>query len=270
MRATGAGTALLACVAISSAYVTVRTTQPDGTSTTKTPQNCQELAPGVNYCAEMGSSGMETVVEVTVSSLPDECFEKVQKTSYLLMHFVGSATPQRDSSTLQWTQFVAVEDFTHATAVKLGVGETVKGWDLGLEGLCEGTKAVIVVPPELGYDEQGTALPRPAAVPMGATLRYEIEIIKILKVAPDGVPFRPCFFSLIDTDGSNDLDEVELARHFARIKKPVPPHVMNEDLDGDGRISFDEFTGPKIKRDSTIALPSDPTTARAVHTKDEL
>ena len=31
---------------------------------------------------------------------------------------------------------------------------------------------------------------------------------------------------------------------------------MNEDTDGDGRISFDEFTGPK--------LPRDPRTGRTV------
>ena len=124
------------------------------------------------------------------------------------------------------------------------VRQTVKGFDLAMAGLCEGTKATITVPAALGFDEPNAKAARPPEVPVGSALRYDVEIIKILRVAPDGVPYRPCFFSLIDADGSGDLDELELARHFTRVKQQVPPHVMQEDTDGDGRISFDEYVCP--------------------------
>ena len=40
----------------------------------------------------------------------------------------------------------------------------------------------------------------------------------------------------------------QLTRHFAHIKKPLPSNAMADDKNGDGRISFDEFSGPKHER----------------------
>lgn len=244
--------AAVALVASALGYVSIRTTIDDIT-TVKKVQKCSELAPGVKYCADVGSASVDVVLDVNVTSYPAACEIKVAKKEtnpQLLMHYTGDASVQRQPPHA-WTRFVAVEDFTHASAVKLGAGETVSGFDMALEGLCEGSTAVVIVPPELGFDEPGAkAPPRPAAVPVGATLRYELEVIKVLKVAEDGVPYRPCFFSLIDTDDSGDLDEAELAAHFARIGQQMPTHVMSEDTDGDGRIGFDEFTGPKIPREA--------------------
>ena len=67
----------------------------------------------------------------------------------------------------------------------------------------------------------------------------------MLRIAPDGKPYRPCFFSIIDSDRDSYLTIEELNRHFSRIGQQLPPHVMNEDKDSDGKISWGEFTGPK-------------------------
>jgi len=237
---------LFCLCSVATGYVSIRRTQPDGSTTQKPVQTCSELAPGVNYCQDLGEAGVDIVVDVHYKSHePQVCKKRVNETAQLLMHYTGRASlAPADPS--QWSTFVAVEDFTHALAVKLGVGEVVKGWDMALVGMCQGTHAVITIPPSLGFDHpDGFGPPRPGGVPAGATLRYEVEIVSVLHVDEQGVPYRPCFFSLIDTDHSGYIDEVELAHHFARIKQPVPPHVMNEDKDGDGRISWEEFTGPK-------------------------
>ena len=34
---------------------------------------------------------------------------------------------------------------------KLGAGRVIQGWDKGLEGLCVGAKAVLTIPPDMGY-----------------------------------------------------------------------------------------------------------------------
>ena len=181
------------------------------------------------------------------------------------MHYTASAslTPEGGG----WVAFESVDDFTHARAIKMGTGEVVKGWGLAMIGMCEGTKAVLTIPPTVGFDSPEGRPARPAGVPVGATLRYEIEIIAVLLLDKEGVPFRPCFFTMIDTDLSGDLDPVELAVHFKRINKPVPPHVMVEDTDGDGRISYDEFNGPKWPRkDPRVPDPPEQDAAR----KEEL
>jgi hypothetical protein len=245
MFITAMRTSVLAALVVHSlAYVSVRRTKPDGSSSVEAQKTCNELAPGVSFCQEVGTRGVDVVLDVRETFIPHECGLRVKKDSYVLAHLRGTAAPSPSAGEAQWAEFVNVDDFTHAEPVRMGRGETVSGWDMAVEGMCEGTKAVITVPPSLGFDEPKSKIPRPASVPVGSTLRYEIEVIKVLRVAEDGVPYRPCFFSLIDTDASWDLDEIELKRHFARINKPVPPHVMNEDIDGDGRISWDECAAP--------------------------
>jgi len=231
---------LLSC---SSGWITIKHTKPDGTIHSAYAKKCQELAPGVNYCTEIGQANVNVVIDVRSTEVPEECKRKVQKDSQMLLMYTGDAGPSVNGP---WQRFVAQEDFTVAEALKMKDGGMPTGFTMGIEGLCEGTKAIITFPAAVGFDDPQSKAVRPPNVATGSTLQYHVEIIKVLKLAEDGVPYRPCFFSLIDTDGSEDLDELELKHHFARIKKPVPPHVMNEDKDGNGRISFDEFTGPKI------------------------
>jgi len=237
----------LVAAALTVAYITIQRTEADGSTTRKPAQKCQQLAPGVNYCQDLGTKDNAETLDIRLQRTPESCVRKAVSKGQLLLHYTGHAslTPAEPGN---WVQFEAVEDFTRASAVKMGVGEVPAGWDMALEGLCEGTMLTLTVPPSLGFDTADGKPPRPASVPPGATLRYEMEIVSVLRVDEHGVPFRPCFFSLIDTDGSGDLDEVELARHFARIKQQMPAHVMSEDKDNDGRISWEEFTGPKLPR----------------------
>eukprot|EP00322_Chrysochromulina_rotalis_P012126 CAMPEP_0115855088 /NCGR_PEP_ID=MMETSP0287-20121206/14364_1 /TAXON_ID=412157 /ORGANISM="Chrysochromulina rotalis, Strain UIO044" /LENGTH=256 /DNA_ID=CAMNT_0003309235 /DNA_START=124 /DNA_END=894 /DNA_ORIENTATION=- len=233
-----------------SSFISIRRTQIDGWVKSEVLKDCTKLAPGVEYCQEQGTAGLDEVIDVRylTPALPNGCrkSQRVKKDSTLLLHHVGQWASAPSSN---FQPFFQHEDFTVANATKLGV-DTLSTWDLAVTGLCEGEKVQITLPPSLGFDASNARLPRPSEVPSGATLRFDVEVIKVLFVAPDGHPYRPCFFSLIDADGSGDLDELELARHFARVKQPMPPHVMQEDSDGDGRISFDEFTGPKIPREA--------------------
>lgn len=57
----------------------------------------------------------------------------------------------------------------------LGAGQVIKGWDQGLEGMQEGGKRTIIIPPALGYGAQGAG----GVIPPNATLMFEVELVKV-------------------------------------------------------------------------------------------
>ena len=57
----------------------------------------------------------------------------------------------------------------------LGVGSVIKGWDLGVEGMKVGGKRKLIIPPELGYGNQGAG----SIIPPGAKLVFEIDLLSV-------------------------------------------------------------------------------------------
>jgi len=56
---------------------------------------------------------------------------------------------------------------------KLGAGQVIKGWDIGVQGMKVGGKRKITIPPSLGYGTDGS----PPQIPPNAALEFEIEIV---------------------------------------------------------------------------------------------
>lgn len=60
---------------------------------------------------------------------------------------------------------------------KLGVGQVIKGWDLGIAHLSKGEKGTLTISPELGYGEHGAG----GVIPGNATLVFEVELVDFKK-----------------------------------------------------------------------------------------
>lgn len=59
---------------------------------------------------------------------------------------------------------------------RLGVGEVIKGWDVGVKGMRVGDKRTLVIPPQLAYGKEGVR----GAIPPNATLEFDIELVNVL------------------------------------------------------------------------------------------
>ena len=125
--------------------------------------------------------------------------------------------------------------------------------------MCVGEKRRLIVPPQLGYGDQGAG----DIIPGGATLYFEIELLD----TEDG-PAPVNVFKQIDLDSDQQLSREELSGYLKEqveamhqaggeqaqqakeylkdYDKLVEEIFSHEDKDKDGYISHEEFSGPKL------------------------
>jgi len=86
---------VMSMISAATGWITIKHTKPDGTSTSVYAKKCTELAPGVNYCQEIGSANVDVLIDVKSTSVPEECKRKVKKDSQLLLMFTGDQDRRR-------------------------------------------------------------------------------------------------------------------------------------------------------------------------------
>lgn len=183
-------------------------------------------------------------LKIETLKIADNCNVKSKKGDLLSMHYVG--TLEKDGS-----KFDSSLDRGEPFQFQLGVGQVIKGWDQGLEGMCVGEKRKLTIPANLGYGDRGAG----EKIPPGATLIFEVELLKI-----DDGPKTTNIFKEIDANQDNQLSREEVVTYLkaqlpaaqaAGIKelpdteKMVEDIFDHEDTDKDGVISHAEFSGPK-------------------------
>ncbi len=59
----------------------------------------------------------------------------------------------------------------------LGTGSVIRGWDIGIGLIKEGTKAVLYIPSPIGYGDRGSG----ATIPPNAILIFDVELVEVVK-----------------------------------------------------------------------------------------
>ncbi len=76
---------------------------------------------------------------------------------------------------LNGTKFDSSYDRGQPISLPIGVGQVIKGWDEGIMMLKEGGKAKLIIPPHLGYGNQGAG----GVIPPNAWLVFDVELVKV-------------------------------------------------------------------------------------------
>ncbi|CAJ1939059.1 unnamed protein product [Cylindrotheca closterium] len=210
------------------------------------PQRQHRLLFGL-FCflAAVSVTNAAISLSTTVTDGPEECdnVDKIQKGNYVQMHYTGSIDESSETGTAGEV-FDSSDKRGKTFDFTVGKGQVIKGWDHGLLGLCKGAKATLIVPPLLGYGSRGAG---GGLIPGGATLRFDVEVVDVAD--DEGLPedeHEPDLFGFLDEDGDGKLSPVELADYFQMQGSAMPDDLMErEDKDGDGFISWEEFSGPK-------------------------
>ncbi|CAL5228364.1 g11482 [Coccomyxa viridis] len=108
-----------------------------------------------------------TKLQIGVKHKPSVCTKKATTGDKLTIHYTGTLA--------DGTKFDSSVDRGQPFEFTLGIGQVIKGWDQGINGMCVGEKRRLKIPASLGYGESGS----PPTIPGGATLIFETELLGI-------------------------------------------------------------------------------------------
>jgi len=103
----------------------------------------------------------------TISAGDGKTFPK--KGDKVSIHYVGTL--------LDGTVFDSSRHRGSPFETEIGVGKVIKGWDEGVPQLSVGQKANLIATPDFAYGARGF----PPVIPPNATLKFEVELLKIIK-----------------------------------------------------------------------------------------
>jgi FK506-binding protein 4/5 len=118
------------------------------------------------------------------------------------VHYVGTLASDG-------TKFDSSRDRGDPFKFKLGMGQVIKGWDLGVATMRKGEKAKFTLPPEFAYGASGS----PPKIPGNSTLVFEVELLSfgsLVDVFHDGGVVRETLCKSSEHKKASSGDEVEV------------------------------------------------------------
>nr|XP_019955313.1 PREDICTED: peptidyl-prolyl cis-trans isomerase FKBP7-like [Paralichthys olivaceus] len=191
------------------------------------------------WCARVAAAELDTEVKTEVLFKPEQCTQRSKRGDLVNVHYDGFLA--QDGSQF----YCSRSDKTgHPQWFVLGIGQVIKGLDIGMMDMCPGEKRKITVPPALAFGEKGKD-----PVPPNATVVFEVEVYSVSRG-----PRSMEAFGEMDHDKDKSLTKAEVKEHLklsyekggkprddAFYEKIMADIFQKSDQDKDGLISAKEY-----------------------------
>ncbi len=91
---------------------------------------------------------------------------EVKSGDYIIIHYQGTL--------LNGQKFDSSYDRGAPFRTRIGVGDVIDGWDMGVLGMKVGGKRKLIIPPQLAYGNNSVG-----DIPPGSTLVFEVELLGV-------------------------------------------------------------------------------------------
>ncbi|MBN3321549.1 FKBP7 isomerase, partial [Atractosteus spatula] len=143
----------------------------------------------------------EDEVKIEVLHMPENCTRKSKKGDMLNAHYDGLL--EKDGSKFYCSRS---DNKGHPKWFVLGVGQVIKGLDIGMDGMCAGEKRRLTIPPSLAFGKEGKE-----NVPPNATVIFEVELYTVTR-GPRSIES----FKEIDLDKDRSLSKHEVREYMKK------------------------------------------------------
>ncbi len=110
----------------------------------------------------------ETPADLEVTDLVEGDGTEAKAGSNVSVHYVGVAHSSGEEFDASYNRGAPL-DF------RLGIGQVIKGWDDGVQGMKVGGRRRLVIPPHLAYGDRGA----PGAIAPGETLIFVVDLVSV-------------------------------------------------------------------------------------------
>lgn len=92
--------------------------------------------------------------------------KEVTSGDYITIHYLGTLESGK--------KFDSSYDRGEPFETRIGVGEVIEGWDMGVVGMKVGGKRKLTIPPQLAYGDREIG-----DIPANSTLIFEVELLDV-------------------------------------------------------------------------------------------